>query len=322
MAELYIVEFKGSRRDYFYNAYYHNLNYHDWVVVQAERGEEIGLLGAKVDAEANLPDKQQSRSILRPASEDDLLARDECRQREEKIRPEIISAISRYQLQMKVVDIECQFDSNKLTVFFTADRRVDFRELVKDLAGRYRMRIELRQIGVRDEARRIDGYGVCGRRQCCNSFIREFAPVSTQQAREQDLPLNPAKISGNCGRLLCCLRYEVDFYIETRKKFPNVGTFVSTSFGEGNIVKIDIFNEEAVIRDSENVYFRCPAKEFAPPPAVGDKLSSESDSDTPVIDDDTPVFRGSSSDEPVDNDADGESVQSNPPRDQDNSPGA
>ncbi|MFH1687677.1 MAG: regulatory iron-sulfur-containing complex subunit RicT [bacterium] len=317
MAELYIVEFKGSRRDYFYNAYYHNLRLNDWVMVQAERGEDIGLLSAKVETPTDLTGQEQPRSILRPASKADLLALEDCRRREEQLRPEIMASIKQHKLAMKVIDVECQFDGNKLTVFFTADRRVDFRELVKDLAGQHRTRIELRQIGVRDEARRIDGYGICGRRQCCNTFIREFAPISTQHAREQDLPLNPAKISGNCGRLLCCLRYEVDFYTETRNKFPAPGTFVKTSLGEGTIEKIDIFNEEAIIRDCERVCFRCPAKEFAPAPAAVAEPPAEDD----AIDDDTPVAVNTLADEPVEDDHSDFPEEDGSPNHQGNSPG-
>ena len=163
---------------------------------------------------------------------------------------------------MKLVDVEMQYDGNKITFYFTADQRVDFRELVKDLAALYRTRIELRQIGVRDEARRLGGVGICGLEQCCNTFITDFTPISTQHAREQDLPLNPSKISGNCGRLLCCLRYEAGTYEACRRKFPPVGSQVKTTAGEGVIERIDIFNEEAVIRVDEAVTIRSSAKDI------------------------------------------------------------
>ena len=201
-------------------------------------------------------DRDRPRSILRPTSNDDMRHLKDLRERELTHRGEVIGMIANHGLDMKVVDVECQFDGNKMTIFFTADHRVDFRELVKDLAARYRTRIELRQIGVRDEARRLGGYGVCGRRQCCNAFIRDFAPISTQHAREQNLPLNPSKISGNCGRLLCCLRYEIDMYTEARKKLPPVGTAVRTKQGDGVVERIDVFNEEAVVRDAEHCLFR------------------------------------------------------------------
>ena len=265
MAELFLVEFKGSRKEYYYNTYYHSLTPNDVVVVQAERGEDIGVLLVKVPKEPAFDERQKPRSILRRASNDERRTWQELRLRELQVRSEVIGLIAAHNLQMKVVDVYYQFDGNKMTIYFTADRRVDFRDLVKDLAARYRTRIELRQIGVRDEARRLDGYGICGLRQCCNTFIQEFAPVSTQQAREQDLPLNPAKISGNCGRLLCCLQYEVDLYSNCKRRFPAVGTQVTSALGQGVIERIDVFKDEAVVRTEESTYFRVPAKEFAAP---------------------------------------------------------
>jgi cell fate regulator YaaT (PSP1 superfamily) len=262
MAELYIAEFKGSRREFFYNTYYHSLNIDDLVIIQAEQGEHIALLTKKVQKEIDFTDKTKPRSILRPAGEDDLKRYEDLKARENQYRGEIIEMVARHGLPMKIVDVECQFDGNKITFYFTADHRVDFRALVRDLASRYRTRIELRQIGVRDEARRVGGMGICGRIQCCNSHLQEFTPITTQHAREQDLTLNPAKISGNCGRLLCCLRYEVDQYTECKCKFPRIGTSVCTDKGDGVIERIDIFNEEAVIRTDESVLIRATAEDI------------------------------------------------------------
>jgi len=148
--------------------------------------------------------------------------------------------------------VEYQFDCNKLTFYFTADQRVDFRELVKDLAAIYKTRIELRQIGVRDEARRICGYGICGLDQCCSAWLRNFEPITTQMAREQNLALNPQKISGNCGRLLCCLGYEQFHYQETLKEFPELGGKFKTEYGEGEIEKINVFTGEITVKHSDN----------------------------------------------------------------------
>lgn len=262
MAELYFVEFKGSRKGYFFNTYYHTLKPPEYVIVQAERGEDMGLLSKKIEAEVNFAQTSRPHSILRRASEDELLKRSDIREKEEKHKLEVIEMIEKHRLAMKVIDLEWQFDGNKMTVFFTADHRVDFRELVKDLAACYRTRIELRQIGVRDEARRIGGVGICGLQQCCNSFIGDFTPISTQHAREQDLPLNPSKISGNCGRLLCCLRFEADIYERCKRKFPLPGTSVETKAGCGVVERIDVFNEEAVIRSDENVVFRSSAEDI------------------------------------------------------------
>ena len=256
MAELYLVEFKGSRKEYFYNTYYHSLTPSDLVIIQAERGEDIGLLSKKILVEVSFDEAQKPRSILRRASDEDLSKYDEVKDKEQKNELEVIELIDRHKLKMKVVDIEWQFDGNKMTVFFTADHRVDFRELVKDLASKFKTRIELRQIGVRDEARRIGGIGICGLQQCCNSFLVDFQPISTQHARDQDLPLNPSKISGNCGRLLCCLRYETDTYASVKGSFPSPGTKVKSKMGDGIIERIDIFNEEAIIRNGEGVLVR------------------------------------------------------------------
>ncbi len=262
MAELYMVEFKGSRREYFYNKFHHSLTLWEPVIVEAERGEDIGVLIHKIEKEMDFSGTDRPGSILRPASREDIATVRELRDKERGYKLEVVEMIVRHGLPMKVVDLECQFDWNKLTVFFTADHRVDFRELVKDLAARYKTRIELRQIGVRDEARRLGGYGLCGRRQCCNTFIREFAPITTQHARDQDLPLNPAKISGNCGRLLCCLRYEAELYCEARQMFPGIGTWIRTRSGEGRIEHIDVFKEEAVVRDEERRCFRAAARDI------------------------------------------------------------
>ncbi len=262
MAELYLVEFKGYRKGFFYNTYYHDLGESDYVLVEVERGEDIGYIKRKVEAELDFTEKERPRSILRKANDEDTFHLEELHKQEEEHKVQVSKMITKHRLPMKVVDIDCQFDGNKMTVYFTADHRVDFRELVKDLAGRYRTRIELRQIGVRDEAKRIGGYGICGRPQCCSNFLTTFEPISTQHAREQDLPLNPSKISGNCGRLLCCLRYEADMYIKVKSQFPHPGSKVKTKHGNGYVERIDVFNEEALIRDEENVIFRSSHKDL------------------------------------------------------------
>jgi cell fate regulator YaaT (PSP1 superfamily) len=168
MAELYLVEFKGSRREFFYNTYYHTLKPFDHVIIQAEQGEDMGVLSKKVRPDYKLPEAVKPRSILRPAGHEDLARWETLRGNESAYRSEFITLARKHGLVMKIVDVECQFDGSKITFYFTADHRVDFRALVRDLAARYRTRIELRQIGVRDEARRLDGLGICGRRQCCN----------------------------------------------------------------------------------------------------------------------------------------------------------
>jgi len=170
------------------------------------------------------------------------------REKEMECFKECQRMIAERSLEMKLVDVELQFDNHKLTFFFTAEKRVDFRELVKELAGTYKTRIELRQIGVRDEAKRIGGFGVCGLPLCCSSFLRDFEPISTQLAREQNISLNPAKISGNCGRLLCCLLYEKELYQESLPQYPKIGSKFKTEKGEGVVDKINIFKEYIVVK--------------------------------------------------------------------------
>jgi len=248
MPDLYLVEFKGNRREFYNNTYYHSLTINDHVIVEAERGEDAGLLKKKVDKEIDFSDDIKPRSILRPASDEDLSKIEENRRDENGAWEKAQNLIEKHKLDMKLVDIEYQYDRNKLTFYFTAEHRVDFRALVRDLAAVYRTRIELRQIGVRDEAKRIGGFGICGMPLCCASFLRKFEPISTQDARVQGLSLNPSKISGNCGRLLCCLRYESDFYTHVRDKYPEVGDSYSTSLGEGVVDRINVFEDYMVVK--------------------------------------------------------------------------
>ena len=247
MAEIYLVEFKGSRKEYFANPDCLSIRPNEFVIVQAERGEDMGKVTKRVPAEMVKLEKKPQK-VLRLATPEDLSKFMANREKEKERLKECERMASERNLQMKLVDAELQFDNNKITFFFTAEKRVDFRELVKELASTYKTRIELRQIGVRDEARRISGFGVCGLSLCCATFIREFEPISTQLAREQNLSLNPAKISGNCGRLLCCLRYEKEVYEKSLPLYPKVGERVRTEKGEGVVEKINIFKEYIVVK--------------------------------------------------------------------------
>lgn len=260
---LYEVEFKGHRREFFANPFNLPLQREDWVIVEAERGEDMGFVHLALEKRQrpkSVPDVL--RRILRQAGYEDRdrLARN--RDMEAQSMEQCKELIRRHQLAMKLVDVEYQYDLNKMTYYFTADERVDFRSLVKDLAAIYRTRIELRQIGVRDEARRIGGYGICGLRQCCNTFIREFEPISTQLARDQNLSLNPAKISGNCGRLLCCLMYEQNHYVDTLKKFPEVGAKVQGKGGEGTVEAINVFKQYMTLRLEDGAIEQLSWKEY------------------------------------------------------------
>jgi cell fate regulator YaaT (PSP1 superfamily) len=248
MPDLYIVEFKGHRRGYYYNTYYHSLDLGNSVIVEAERGEDMGKLTNQV-SDASKPNlEERPTSILRPATpEDAAISRDNAEAEKEALK-RCEDLIAGHGLPMKLIGSEYQHDRNKLTFYFSSDNRIDFRALVRDLAAIYKTRIELRQIGVRDAARRLGGYGVCGRKQCCCSFLNGFEPISTQLAREQNLSLNPSKISGNCGRLLCCLTYEKQHYEEALKNFPVQGEIYTTDKGDGVIESINIFEDYMVVR--------------------------------------------------------------------------
>jgi cell fate regulator YaaT (PSP1 superfamily) len=246
-SDMYLVEFKGARKEYFANPLCLSIKSNEYVIVQAERGEDMGKVTKMVPA-GMLNLEKKPRRILRLASREDTERLAANREKEKECLRECARMASDRNLQMKLLDAELQFDNNKITFFFTAEKRVDFRELVKELASTYRTRIELRQIGVRDEARRIGGFGVCGLPLCCASFIREFEPISTQLAREQNLSLNPAKISGNCGRLLCCLRYEKEVYEKTLPLYPKPGDKIITDKGEGTVEKVNIFKEYMVVK--------------------------------------------------------------------------
>ncbi|HJS42900.1 MAG TPA: regulatory iron-sulfur-containing complex subunit RicT, partial [Gemmatimonadales bacterium] len=186
--------------------------------------------------------------ILRKATDEDRKTATQLRENEEEVRRVVRDRVRQHSLPMKVSDVEWQWDKRKLTIYFTAEQRVDFRALVRDLAGLFRTRIELRQIGARDEARRLDGIGRCGRQLCISSWLPEGRPVSLSLAKAQGLSLNPVQISGPCGRLLCCLHYEHDFYVEQRKRFPKEGKTVRTSEGIERVVSIDIFRERVMLR--------------------------------------------------------------------------
>jgi cell fate regulator YaaT (PSP1 superfamily) len=186
--------------------------------------------------------------VLRLATPDDERRAAELRAQDEETRRKVREKVKQHDLIMKVSDAEWQWDKRKLTIYFTAERRVDFRALVRDLAAAFRTRIELKQIGVRDEAKRLSGIGRCGREYCSASWLPELRPVNLQVAKDQRLSLNPSQISGACGRLMCCLRYEHDFYAQARKRFPKEGRVLITSRGEEKVVSNDIFNDRVTLR--------------------------------------------------------------------------
>ena len=248
MPDFIEVKFKGERKSWYANTQQFPFRLGELIIVEAEKGEDLGRVNQVEMPARTAPPSDGERKALRRANASDVIRLQTNKVAEQKALETCRQKVVTHNLQMKVADCEFQLDGNKITFYFTADKRVDFRELVKDLAGVYHTRIELRQIGVRDEAKRLDGYGVCGRRLCCSSWIQEFGPITTQAAKEQGLSLNPNKLAGVCGRLKCCLMYERDFYNEAIAQFPDLAKPIKTEKGEGLILKIDIFKDTFTVK--------------------------------------------------------------------------
>lgn len=248
MAEIIGVRFKNVGKVYYFDPIGLSLQHGDRVIVETSRGLECG--------EVALPNKQVDDSeivpplkpIIRVATEEDLESIRQNAEREKEAFSVCAEKIAKHKLDMKLVDVEYTFDGNKILFYFTSDGRVDFRELVKDLAGIFRTRIELRQIGVRDESKMLGGLGICGRPFCCSTFLGEFQPVSIKMAKEQSLSLNPTKISGTCGRLMCCLKYEQDAYEDLLRVTPRTGAYVETPEGRGVVVDVSLLTGALKVR--------------------------------------------------------------------------
>ena len=246
--KVYEIEFKGGRKDYFLCPDHISVKPMDYVIVQADRGEHIGRFDRYISKE-HFPSTKEMKSVLRRATYTDIQIMMDNKRKEEEAFKVCKKKIDNHGLKMKLVDVEYQFDANKICFFFTADKRIDFRALVKDLASEYKTRIELRQIGVRDEARRLGGLGVCGRSLCCKTFLNHFSPITSQMARDQNLSLSPSKISGLCGRLMCCLAFEEGFYRSQSELLPIDGAILEKEGKKYTVVKVDIFEEAFSVKD-------------------------------------------------------------------------
>ena len=252
------VRFKKLGKIYFFNPKGLHVRKGDKVIVETAQGEEYG--------EVMIPNRfveddkivAPLKKVIRIANGKDHRHFEECRKIEKEAFQVCLKKIKEHKLDMTLTDVEYKFDNSKILFYFTADGRIDFRELVKDLAAIYKTRIELRQIGVRDEVKRIGGNGVCGRELCCCSFVSNFEAVSIKMAKEQNISLNPSKISGNCGRLMCCLKYESNVYEEKLKKLPNVGAIVKTEDGEGEVDSIEILKERVRVKmkDGDEYFYK------------------------------------------------------------------
>ena len=252
------ISFKGNRKAYFG---YTNLDLRPGldVIVEADPGKDLG----KVTAVGVIAERKCSSSnggcatpapekkVLRIARPDDIGKSQTLRKDEDRVRVEARKLVTKHRLSMKVTDAEWQFDRIRLTVYFTAEKRVDFRQLVRDLASKFKARIQLKQIGVRDEAALLGGVGRCGRELCCSTWLPELKPVSLQLAKSQGLSLNPSQISGCCGRLMCCLMYEHRTYVEARRRFPREGRKIRTERGFERVITIDIWNDTVLLKDDE-----------------------------------------------------------------------
>jgi len=248
------VRFKGTRKAY-YSYDDIDLRPGQQVIVESDRGEDLGEVSAtgviaerKCSSSGGCATPTPEHRVLRHARQDELARRGGLREDEHRVREQTRKLVLKHDLKMKVTEAEWQFDRSKLIIYFTAEKRVDFRQLVRDLARAFRTRIELKQIGVRDEAALLGGVGRCGRELCCSTWLPELKPVSLQLAKDQRLSLNPAQISGCCGRLMCCLMYEHRTYVEARRRFPREGRTVTTAHGEERVVTVDIWNETVSLR--------------------------------------------------------------------------
>ena len=268
MSQTVEVRFKGTRKAYFlWEDAEAPLRASETVLVEVERGRDFGRVtsvgelaekkctgcsGCATGGEAEPAEPTPPKRVIRRATKDDVRIHDENRRSEEDARRKVIERVRAHDLVMKVSDTEWQWDRNKLTIYFTAEKRVDFRALVRDLASLFRTRIELRQIGVRDEAARLSGVGRCGREYCCSSWLTELSPVNLGLAKDQHLSLNPSQISGGCGRLLCCLKYEHEFYVTARRRFPKEGKTLTAARGPERVIAVDIFRERVFLRSEEH----------------------------------------------------------------------
>jgi cell fate regulator YaaT (PSP1 superfamily) len=258
------IRFRPAGRIYHFDPQGESYTNGQYVIVETVRGVEAGrvVIASKKLAESELSDPL--KPVLRLASEDELRMMLSFKSKEKDALVQCARHVEQHRLPMKLVEAEYTFDGSRLTFYFTADERVDFRALVRDLAATFRTRIELRQIGARDQAKLQGGVGPCGKTLCCSSWITDFGVVSIKMAKEQDLPLNPAKISGVCGRLLCCLSYENENYVQAKQTMPQVGAFLDTPSGTGRVVSINVPKESVEVMLESGVIIQVPVNPQEP----------------------------------------------------------
>ena len=248
MVKVVGVRFKKAGKVYYFDPDQFDIKTGDNVIVETARGIEFGEAVIPVREVADEEIVAPLKKVMRMAADEDVQRAADNSRKEQEAFATCVQKIRDHNLDMKLIDVEYTFDNNKILFYFTADGRVDFRELVKDLAAVFKTRIELRQIGVRDESKMMGGIGICGRVLCCSSYLGEFQPVSIKMAKEQGLSLNPTKISGTCGRLMCCLKYEQDAYEQIIKKAPKTGAIVDTPDGQGVVIETYLIKEVVKVR--------------------------------------------------------------------------
>lgn len=240
MTQVIGVRFKEIGKIYYFDPANKKIEKNQFVIVETTRGVECGIVAIANKEIADEEIAKPLKPVLKIATQQDLEQVEQNKIKSKKAFELCEQKIVQHNLDMKLIDVEYTFDNNKILFYFTADGRIDFRNLVKDLASIFRTRIELRQIGVRDEAKMLGGLGICGREFCCSSFLGDFQPVSIKMAKEQGLSLNPSKISGTCGRLMCCLKYEQDTYESLLAVTPKVGAYVETPEGKGHVIEVSV----------------------------------------------------------------------------------
>ncbi len=252
MADIVGVRFKKASKIYYFDPAGLNLEVNDYVVVETTRGVEMGqvVIAPRQVLASNV--EKPLKPVVRKAEPEDIKRTEELEAKEREALVEGTKLVQKLNLPMKLLKAECNLDGSRVTIHFSAEERVDFREMVRELAGRLRVRAELRQVGPRDEAKLIGGYGRCGRPLCCANFLCELAPVSIKMAKEQGLPLNPMKISGICGRLMCCLVYESEQYRIMREKLPKEGQLVTTASGAGKVIGTNPLTETVMVQLDES----------------------------------------------------------------------
>lgn len=257
------IRFKDSGKTYHFDPLEVPLDLGDWAIVETVRGPELGRVATLANEITQDQVIGELKPVLRRATDEDLQSLLHLQQYEPEALQICGDKIAEHQLPMELIKAEYNFDGSRLTFFFTADKRVDFRALVRDLARTFRTRIELRQVGPRDEAKLLGGIGPCGRLLCCSTFLPDFARVSIKMAKDQDLPLNPAKISGVCGRLLCCLSYEHEQYLEIKAELPQRGDWVQTPEGPGEVIAVNVVKENVTVQLGDGNTIDCTAKQIS-----------------------------------------------------------